>query len=60
MIPGVEVEFAESKPLVAIVRVPKGPNKPYLHKRSGAIFVRYGGTDRRVSRADLDELVRRP
>jgi len=59
-ISGIEVEVVEigGTPIM-MVKVPKGPNPPYMRRGKGTVFLRHGATDAPASRADLDELTRR-
>lgn len=44
----------EGKQIVQ-VEVPRGPNRPYMHKENKVIYVRRGATDRMITRIELDE-----
>ena len=59
-ISGIEVEVVEigGTPIM-MVKVPKGPNPPYMRRGKGTVFLRHGATDAPASRADLDELTKR-
>lgn len=48
------VERVDLPPTVLLVHVQQGPNPPYL--ANGTLFIRSGATDRRMSRADLDQV----
>ncbi|MDA8333945.1 MAG: putative DNA binding domain-containing protein [Peptococcaceae bacterium] len=56
IIPSYETIRIEGK-IVAVLKIPKGPNKPY-QVSSGKYFVRVGSTKRLVTREDLARLFR--
>ena len=57
--PPIELQVDSRVPVkdkeVALIKVPEGKNKPYLLRNRG-IYVRKGGTDRQITRIELDDL----